>query len=508
MTTSVASADPLTEEVHFITWQDASNVIDWVRQFEPSPITLDESFRVEDWPLEKLSLLCEADQIRWVRASVERRRTEIRRRNNERAEESGRKVAESGLGWIEYMTNKMRAEQVIGPATVTPANDNQPAPKVRPKWPGIISSGAFVRSFTPPDYVIDGIVQSGFLYSVTASTGTGKTAILLLISALTALGKPLGSKEIRKGRVLYFAGENPDDVGMRWIGAAHHMGFDPATIDVHFVPGTFDIANLIAEVDSAVAAIGGVDLVIIDTSAAYFNGTDENSNVDMAKHARNLRLLTELRGSPCVLVACHPTKSADQSNLLPRGGGAFIAEVDGNLVCQKTEGGTVRLHWQGKHRGPDFAPVMFDLSTITAPMLKDSRGRDIPTVMASVLSEGEVAQRTVQARRDEDDVLLVLEREPKNSQSRIAEALGWKDVSGKVHKRRAQSALESLRRDGMVELTRTGYVLTRKGNEAVSDVRSNRHFEEVRRAAASAITGSRTVWGNRTEAAPGILSDD
>jgi hypothetical protein len=505
MTASLASADPLTEEVHFITWQDASNVIDWVRQFEPSPITLDESFRVEDWPLEKLSLLCEADQIRWVRASVERRRTEIRRRNNERAEESGRNVAESGLGWIEYMTNKMRAEQMMTQTTTAPANDNQPSP--RPKWPGIISSADFVRSFTPPDYAIDGIVQTGFLYSVTASTGTGKTAILLLLSALTALGNPLGSKEVKQGRVLYFAGENPDDVGMRWIGAAHHMGFDPDDIDVYFVPGAFDIAALVAEVESAVDAIGGVDLVVIDTSAAYFNGTDENSNVDMGKHARNLRGLTTLPGSPCVLVACHPTKSADQSNLLPRGGGAFIAEVDGNLTCQKTDHGTVKLHWQGKHRGPDFAPIMFDLSTVNAPGLQDSRGRPIPTVMASVLSEGEVAERAVQAHREGDDVLLLVEAEPKLSQSAIAERMGWFDKDGKPHKRRAQTVLTKLRGQGLLDVARSGgHELTSKGQEVVTDVRGERHYERVGAAGADAITGRKSPWKNRTDAAPSLLA--
>ena len=493
MTISATPAEPA----------DDTPAFDWIPPVRP---ILHSDYDLADWPLEQFSELADSDQVRWIKASLERRENAIRQRNAERAEQGRRRIAASGLGWVEYMTRQMKA---VRAAPKTAANDNVPlAAKPRPKWPGILSSADFVRSFSPPDYAIDGIAQTGFLYTVTASTGTGKTAILLLISALTALGQHLGSREVKKGRVLYFAGENPDDVGMRWIGAAHHMGFDPAAIDVHFVPGTFDIASLIAEVDSAVAAIGGVDLVIIDTSAAYFNGTDENSNVDMGKHARNLRTLTTLPGAPCVLVACHPTKSADQSNLLPRGGGAFLAEVDGNLVCQKTEGGAVRLHWQGKHRGPDFAPVMFDLSTVTAPTLKDSRGRDVPTVMASVLSDGEVIQRTTQARRDEDDVLLVVERTPKISQAKIAETLGWKDDAGKVHKRRAQSALESLRKDGMLDLTRSGYVLTRKGNEAVSDVRGDRHFEEVGRASASAITGSRKVWGNRTETAPSILSDD
>jgi hypothetical protein len=383
------------------------------------------------------------------------------------------------------------------------ANDNHPAPpavrplpqpptptRTRPSWPGIISSGQLVSMFTPPDYAIDGIVQAGFLYGVTASTGTGKTAILLLTTALTALGLPMGTRDVRQGRVVYFAGENPDDVTMRWIGMAHSMGFDVDDIDVHFIPGTFDITGLIIEVNAAVEKLGGVDLVVVDTSAAYFQGADENANVDMARHARNLRVLTTLPGHPCVLVACHPTKSADQSNLLPRGGGAFLAELDGNLVCMRTDAGAVKLHWQGKHRGPDFKPVLFDLTTVTAPSLKDSRGRDIPTVVASVVSEGEVQTRRVTARRDEDEVLIAIDNLKAPSLAAIAEYLKWQDADGSPHKRRAQTATTRLRRDKLVDLMRDGWVLTKAGQDAAGKARGDLQRERQAEAAVGALVAS------------------
>lgn len=348
-----------------------------------------------------------------------------------------------------------------------PANDNE-----KPKFPGIVSSGDLVSRFTPPDYAIDGIVQSGFCYSLTASTGTGKTAILLAVAAMKAQGLPLGDRVVPQGRVIYFAGENPDDVTMRWIGAAHHAGFDTADIDVHFVPGVFDIEALNAEVTAAVERLGGASMVIIDTSAAYFTGDDENGNVAMGKHARKLRALTTLPGAPCVLIACHPTKNADQSNLLPRGGGAFIAEVDGNLTCQKTEGGTVKLHWQGKFRGPDFKPIHFDLSTVTAPGLVDSKGREIPTVMASLVTEGETRQRREAARKDEDLVLVAIENLTAPSNTAIADYLGWKDAGGETHKRRAQTATTKLRREKLAELQRDGWHLTTAGQKAATAARS------------------------------------
>ena len=85
------------------------------------------------------------------------------------------------------------------------------------------------------------------------------------------------------------------------------------------------------------------------------------------------RTLANLPGEPCVLVMCHPIKNATQDNLLPRGGGAFLAEVDGNLTCWKT-GSLINLYWQGKFRGPDFAPVSFQLEGVTSSHLRDSKG--------------------------------------------------------------------------------------------------------------------------------------
>jgi len=382
--------------------------------------------------------------------------------------------AKFGLPHMEAREAGSRSVEGLLKPKVAPvaANDNMP------KWPGIISSGDFVRGFRPPDYHVDGVVQAGFVYSVTASSGTGKTAILLLLTALTALGRDLGTREVRKGRAIYFAGENPDDVAMRWIAQAHHMDFDPESIDVHFIPGVFSIPSLFAEVAKAVEAIGGAELVIVDTSAAYFQGADENGNVEMGRHARDLRQLTTVDGHPCVLVACHPTKSADQSNLLPRGGGAFIAEMDGNLTCSKVGDGTVKLHWQGKHRGPDFEPVVFDLQTVTAPLLKDSRGRDIPTVMATAMSDGDVRSRKQAARNDEDEAILRLEQGATSS-SQVAESAGWMDKAGKPHKRRAQTTLDKLRKAKLAEcVVRKGWRLTSAGEEAATEIRAERRREQ------------------------------
>lgn len=326
-----------------------------------------------------------------------------------------------------------------------------------PKKALIQSSRDFILGFVPPDYLIDGLIQRRFIYSVTAPTGAGKTALMLLLAALTALGKPLGDRPIEPGRVLYFAGENPDDVRMRWIAMADSMGFDTSKIDVHFIPGAFSIPKLERRIREEIAALGGAALVIVDTSAAYFQGDEENSNVQLGNHARQLRNLTTLPGEPCVLVASHPTKSPDQRNLLPRGGGAFLAEVDGNLVCLK-QGNVIDVHWHGKFRGPDFSPIGLQLLTATCSKLRDSKGRDIPTVMARPLSEAKRSELEHDTRRREDRLLLVLNEGPQKSMGAIAKLLGWSKAA-------VQRTLNKLRDEKLVVKRRERWEITKKGRE-------------------------------------------
>lgn len=348
------------------------------------------------------------------------------------------------------------------------ANDNRPIK--------IISSGELVRGFVPPDYFLDGVAQKGFIYSMTAATGTGKTAVLLLIAALAAQGGEFSGREIEKGRVVYLAGENPDDVTMRWIGMAHETGFDLEEMDVYFIRDRFSVPEALEAIREQVQELGGADLIVVDTSAAYFHGTDENGNTELGKHARDLRALTTLPGRPCVMVACHPTKNAGQDNLLPRGGGAFIAEVDGNLTLAKSDG-IIKMHWQGKHRGPDFDPLTIELKTITAPALVDSKGRPIPTVMAQALSTGEARSLAASSRRDEDDALMQIERNDKVSLSAIAENLHWRREDGAVHKDRARRATDKLKRDKLVTYEGRKWKITPAGFEALTDIRAERHRE-------------------------------
>ena len=75
----------------------------------------------------------------------------------------------------------------------------------------------------------------------------------------------------------------------------------------------------------------------------------------------------------------------------------------------------IRLHWQGKFRGPDFEAISFDLEEVRPPHLTDSKGRPIPTVVARVIGADEEMAREEEARSDEDQLLQALRDNPKGT---------------------------------------------------------------------------------------------
>jgi len=336
--------------------------------------------------------------------------------------------------------------------------------------PDLIKRSAdFVEGFVPPDYLVDGILQRRYFYSMTAATGAGKTAVAMLLTASVASGRPLGDIPVERGTVLYLAGENATDVQMRWLGITQELGLDPAQTDVHFLDATLDLSQNAERISHEVARKGiRPALVVVDTAAAYNSGDDENSNAQAGTYARLLRSLTMLPGGPCVVVLCHPTKRAGDDDLQPRGGGAFIAEVDGNIAVRKREA-VVTAAPQGKFRGLENWSLSFALKTVYHPRLKDAKHRDIPTVVALPVSDGEKQQMAAVARRQEDLVLKTVETHPEASLRERAEHLCWRYAkSGKPDSAKVDRALRVLEKEKFIRKQRDGWELTTAGEKELN----------------------------------------
>lgn len=334
----------------------------------------------------------------------------------------------------------------------------------------IQTAGEFVGDFQSPDYTLDGVLQRGYLYSLTGRTGDGKTAVALCIALCVACGIACGGKEVERGRVIFLAGENADDVRARFIAAAEALNVRASAIEIHFVSGVVSLSSEADRIAKDVERIGGAALVIVDTAAAFFEGDEENSNVELGQYARRLRGLCDLQGRPTVIVNAHPTKSANRSNLVPRGGGSFLAEVDGNLTVWSDDNETTEMHWAGKFRGPGFEPMAFKLERRTSDRLRDSKGRHVPTVIATPLDETALATIGRRVRSDEDAILDMLLNHPSAGFADWCRRLGWQSESGSPHKSKIARIVERFADDGLVKKVRDRWTLTSSGRKEAERV--------------------------------------
>jgi hypothetical protein len=331
----------------------------------------------------------------------------------------------------------------------------------------IRSSREFVAGFVAPDYLIDGLMQEGFLYSLTGATGAGKTAITLRMAASVASGTPFAGRETKKRRVLYLAAENPTDIRMRWIALAQQMDFDADTIEVFFVEGVFKISQMTTKLKEEAARVGGeFGLVVIDTGPVFYEGDDENNRTQQGQHAEMLRgLIGIIPGKPTVFANVHPVKNATADNLIPAGGGNFLNQVDGNFTAAKTDS-TTEMHWQGKFRGVEFAPMYFMIKTVTHERLKDSKERLIPTVISNWISDTAKEEIAKQKLKDEDQLLALIEADSKATLTSLATKMDWKLHSGEPNKMKAKRAIEAMKRAKLINETRAGnYRLTEDGKK-------------------------------------------
>lgn len=317
----------------------------------------------------------------------------------------------------------------------------------------------FLSVLEPPAYALDGVLIRGYCFAVTGHSGHGKTAIALTLAVAVALGMPFAGRETEQARVLYVAGENPDDVRLRVRALLDELGIAPADIgsNLMFVDRSFTLAERHAELMQVIEA-GNFGLVVLDTDQALSSDTDENDNRERVEHAKRVRMLTRAAPRPTVIDLCHPPVNAARVALRPRGGSAFLAEIDGNLGAWIDEGeNRAELFRTTKFRGPMFEPLAFDIKVVKVPSLADSKGRRMTAAIAVPADESE--RRSDEAIRARHRVLLTdVSLYPEASMRERAARVG-------APKSTTDRDLQHLTKRGAIAETLVGHEITAKGKK-------------------------------------------
>lgn len=331
-----------------------------------------------------------------------------------------------------------------------------------------VTGREFLKDTAKPSWLVGNLLQRGYLYALTAPTNHGKTAVSLVAAVCVAGGKRFAGMETQRGKVLILCGENQDGFKLRLLATMQLCGVAHDDIDGYLwvLPYSTPLASIIGRISEEARRMGDLAFVLVDTSVSFFSGVDENDNTQAYEHARTLRMLTELPGKPAVMANCHPTGSAEREKCVPRGGSAFLNEVDANLIVW-SDGDTSELHWMVKKRGPDFDPIWFEYR----PIEVDAWGEKSPVMVAVPIGEGKEREIRKRRREDENKVLYELLHHPSATFSEWAQACRFLDFEGKPMKSKVFRVLERLKGMKFVEHSqRKGWCLTPFGEKEARSI--------------------------------------
>lgn len=344
------------------------------------------------------------------------------------------------------------------------------AQSVDPADAGLQALGGadFLAQFRPAEMLVDPILARGHVCALTAHPNGGKSAIavqlLLVVAGLASL--PDLEVDPAARRVLYLAGDSDANFALQLIAALEQHGRTAQDLNgrVWVIPRRFALGGLLDEIRSLAKSCGGFDLVVVDTRVAYSGAEAEDDNLEALADAIALRQLTRIEGAPAVLVLCHPAKAAGRDQMTPRGGSAFLGEVDENFVLWNSDG-VIELTAQ-KRRIPDFDRLTWRFDVVDIDRT-DSRGRPVRSVRACRVTDGQAAQAVAAKRQDENRLLFAMLHHPADSQAEWARQCGWLIEGGKQagqpHKTKVARVLNRLQADKLVQCVRGSWRLTEAG---------------------------------------------
>lgn len=328
----------------------------------------------------------------------------------------------------------------------------------------------FCANMKPRTPLIHGLLPRGMIYALTGRTGHGKTTISTLLQLCVATGTAFAGRRVVRGRVLVLCGENPEDYAWHMRAQLESFAMDAEELAENFrvVDIVVPVDELLPELHELASAVPFA-LVVVDTSAAFFMGLDENDNAQMRNHAVMLRSLTRLNGAPAVLVLCHPSKQATQENMMPRGGGAFLAEIDGNWELWKPEGEDVAtMRASSKIRGvPPWEPLHFHIAPVMLKAIAFPDGTPLTTSVARHVDDAENDGRHAKFSEDQKLLLEKIWQKPGATQRDLALACGWSTGAGDPSTGRVSRVVKALRSQRLIDVELGKLVLTAGGKRAL-----------------------------------------
>ncbi|MDT8333452.1 AAA family ATPase [Roseomonas gilardii] len=295
----------------------------------------------------------------------------------------GSKSAEAQFGGVNL--DALRVDGAEAPHPTRPAR-----PAIR------LYSPAQCAEAPPRGYLVKGMLAPRDVGCIFGQPGAGKSIVAPHIGYAVAQGRPVFGCRTRQGLVFYVAAEDPTGMRQRVTGLRLRHGDADGFQLVEGVSNLLDaeqrreLAALVAQHRPA--------LIMIDTVAMAFPGTDENASRDMGQIVAVARELTE-HGAAVVLIHHQPKDGGDT----PRGHSLLNGALDMSLMLTKDDEKGICQGRLKKNRNGSCdlkTPVAFrirstelgrdeDGDPVTAPIADELSKRDLAEGQGAKLSKSE-----------------------------------------------------------------------------------------------------------------------
>lgn len=266
----------------------------------------------------------------------------------------------------------------------------------------LVSANELMTRKINHDWQIKGLFEHGNIGQIFGATGSGKSFVVLDMAYCIASGIDYHGRETKQGNVVYICGEGFSGLSRRFHALQNK--YEKDIVNKLFIseqPAAFMETESTASVYEAVAAVGDVSLVIIDTYHRNMGGGDENSANDFAIVLKNIDRFLKPLGVTIIIIH----HSGHMETGRARGSSSIRAAMDFEYQTSMTTNGLTLKNTKMKDAtAPD--PLSFDF--IQVSLGEDEEGEPITSAYLEAKdinssSTGKRAKRKLNVR---DKVIL------------------------------------------------------------------------------------------------------
>ncbi|MEH0833622.1 AAA family ATPase [Pectobacterium cacticida] len=230
------------------------------------------------------------------------------------------------------------------------------------------------------DYLIKGHLAGHSLCSIYGASGSYKSFLAVSWACHIATGKPWANRLVNQGAVIYVVGEGGIGVPRRiraWEQTLN--GSSPVDtlfrVDCPVFPASSESVKQVIQAANDVKRETGmpVRLIILDTLARCFGGSDENTAKDMGAFIQGCDTI-KAATQASVLIVHHSGKDLERG---ARGSSAFQAALDTEFnVRRESSGNALVLSCTKMKDAEPPAPAAYDLTPVTVYVDEDGEPVD------------------------------------------------------------------------------------------------------------------------------------